>query len=426
MQRRGPWNELHHAADDGLIDRTVALLSRGAIDIEAATLQGLTPLMLAAFRGHARIVRLLLNKGASSSVVGDDGITALQASAQEGHAAVVKLLVEAGADLEVMTPCRGLTPLYIATTNGHLEVVRVLLEGGANPNTRDLESGATPLYVAAQDGHAEAVKALLQAKADPIAMARAGPGRRACPLDVAAQNGHLGVVRELIQEFGIKGCGGASGGVDALACAAQEQVEVMEMLTNAGVVDTGVALLTAAENAGEAAVKFLLQQMRWTTRRERAAYLNTRGRTGYTPLFAAIVSTKPSSARVVRLLADAGADTASCVLLTDIRGMVFFHDTPLAFTNRFLARKNPGGEPTGTEDELRSLEASRRVLLRLEAVHATSWLWKSCSPSAAHAAGEGTTGSPVAQVASMLSILRQRTRRSRLLLAAMLRHSNKP
>lgn len=72
-----------------------------------------------------------------------------------------------------------------------------------------------------------------------------------------------------MQPRGIEGCGGASGGVDALNPAAQDQhLEVMATLTNAGVVDTGVALLAAAENGREGAVKFLLQQMEWKARGE--------------------------------------------------------------------------------------------------------------------------------------------------------------
>lgn len=268
----------------------------------------------------------------------------------------------------------------------------------------------------------EAVKLLLRAKANPLATARATPETEAIALDVAAQNGHLGVVRELLQEYGIQGCGGASGGVDALAVAAvDDHVAVMEMLTNAGVVDKGVALLTAAENCREAAVKFLLQHMKQTTRRARAAYLNALGSSGQTPLFGAIVAAKFSSSRVVRLLADAGADMASPVRLTDKAGMVFFNDTAMAFVHHFLTNKDIHGKPTITDDELHSLEASRRVLLRLEAVHAVSWLWTSCAPSVAYAAAEDTTGSQMTPMASMLPVLSRRTRRPRVLLAAMFR-----
>lgn len=422
---RGPWTELHHAVCDS-VERTAAALSTGEIDVDQANMQGQTPLMLAVFQGHARMVGLLLNKGASVSRVEDDGYTALHVSAQQGHPAVTKLLVEAGADLEARGSTAGCTPLGIAADRGHSEVMSILIEAGANPNHCRISEGVTPLYSAADNGHVDAVKLLLRAKANPLLVARPSLDSTAVPLDVAAQNGHLGVVRELIRERGIKGCGGASGGVDALAVAVHEkQVEIMEILTNAGVVDTGLALLAAAEIGFESAVKFLLRQMKWTTRGERAAYLNTLGRTGQTPLFAAILKTSFSSARIVRLLVDAGADAKSPVLLGPKEGEVFFYDTALALVTRFLPNKGNEGDQTSTEEERNSLEASRRLLLRLEAVHATSWLWtrgtRGAASSALAAAGGGATRSQMIPVISMLSILRQRARRPRVLLAAVFR-----
>lgn len=58
------------------------------------------------------------------------------------------------------------------------------------------------------------------------------------------------MARELIQELGIEGCGGASGGVDPLRLAAEaEQSEMMGILTSAGVVDAGEALLAAVDSS---------------------------------------------------------------------------------------------------------------------------------------------------------------------------------
>lgn len=68
--------------------------------------------------------------------------------------------------------------------------------------------------------------------------------------------GHWKVVEELIRERGIKGCGGASCGLDALRfAAANDKVDIVEVLSNAGVVDTGMALMDAAEFDCEASVK---------------------------------------------------------------------------------------------------------------------------------------------------------------------------
>ncbi|CAN0454105.1 unnamed protein product [Ectocarpus sp. 12 AP-2014] len=102
---RGPQNDLHRAANDGSVERVVALLaSRPSIDINEGAEYGWTPLMLAAWRGSSWVVRLLLNRGANVSVVADDGHTALHLSARDGgHPVVTKILLKAGADIEAVT-----------------------------------------------------------------------------------------------------------------------------------------------------------------------------------------------------------------------------------------------------------------------------------------------------------------------------------
>lgn len=86
----------------------------------------------------------------------------------------------------------------------------------------------------------------------------------------------------------IGGC--ASGGVNALGLAARRQhVEVMALLTGAGVVDTeGQALITAARHCREEAVKFFLQQREGKGSLGRA-YVNVRElSSGKTALVSAI------------------------------------------------------------------------------------------------------------------------------------------
>ena len=70
------------------------------------------------------------------------------------------------------------------------------------------------------------------------------------------------MVRELIQVCGIEGFGGSSGGVHVLqAAVANQHVDIMELLTRNGVVDTGTALITAID-LRELPVKFLLHTAR--------------------------------------------------------------------------------------------------------------------------------------------------------------------
>ncbi len=76
------YNGLHQAARAGSTERTLALLSSGSIDINQGSPQGVTPLMVAALKGYASIVRILLNHKADVSLIDDeDGCTALHMSA---------------------------------------------------------------------------------------------------------------------------------------------------------------------------------------------------------------------------------------------------------------------------------------------------------------------------------------------------------
>jgi ankyrin repeat-rich membrane spanning protein len=150
----------------------------------------LTPLSWAACRGHADIVKLLLDYGADA---GDDGYTStpLMSAVEEGYVEcvrvlldhpgsahfwdhqcdggwtalngalhqpdpeIVRLLVQKGADvkdpgaLSLFTPCK----------LGHVRVVRFLLELGVNPTVVN-EHGAKAIDVARQEGHQECVTAL--------------------------------------------------------------------------------------------------------------------------------------------------------------------------------------------------------------------------------------------------------------------------
>lgn len=109
------------------------------------------------------------------------------------------------------------------------------------------------------------------------------------------------------------------------------------------------------------------------------AYVNTSIPGFGTPLIAAIKffnrDLHPSS-RVVRLLVDAGADTTSVVhFKTHLEGGVL-SETPLETTNHILRERKAGGVGADEEEMLR-LDAVRRLLMRVEAIRAVSWLWPS-------------------------------------------------
>ncbi|CAN0019540.1 unnamed protein product [Ectocarpus sp. 4 AP-2014] len=430
---RGNRNELHDAANNDLIAEVLALLSGGSVDIDQGDPHGWTPLMFATAQGHSRTVRVLLDVGADASMVGENGATALIIAAQRGHLEAAEMLAEAGAYLEAVTP-QGFTPLHLAAYEGYPNVMRALIAAGAEVDSR-MPNGTTPLYTAALRGKVESIGELLRANADPL-LARTTPAGNFPPLAAAAERGRVDAVRELIRQLGIEKFG-AAGGLEALRLAAKEgHVDVMVVLTEAGVVDTGMALATAAAIGVEASVKFLLQEQQQqrqeeksTASSEQRAYVNNaRDPLGRTPLLGSIDIgiIKPCFPRIVRLLVDSGADTESAVRYTYRDGLVGFSDTPLYRTIRILHDVETERKDDN-EEQLGRLKAVRRLLLRVEAVHATSWLWpSSAAASVAQDAAEVKAGAETesTRLTSTLQILRRRATRRGVLLRALSRYSS--
>lgn len=122
------------------------------------------------------------------------------------------------------------------------------------------------------------------------------------------------------------------------------------------------------------------------------------------------------------LLIDAGADVTSAFQFKGARR------TPLAWIDYFFLceKGHPREEEEITltsDEELGGMEATRRLLLRVDAVHAVSWLWRSNAVPIAHAAVDDTSRIETTPIplTLMLPILRRRAGRPRVLLAALFR-----
>lgn len=160
--------ELLEAARDGDAATVRALLGDGA-DVAEARGDGMTPLHLAAERGHAEVVRLLLDAGAPVHVGTRIGAyTPLHLAARRGSGDIVRALLDSGADARATTTSSRVTPLHLAAAavNG-TEAVEALLDAGADPDAPEGSSGQTPLMFAASENRAAAVTRLLEAGADP-------------------------------------------------------------------------------------------------------------------------------------------------------------------------------------------------------------------------------------------------------------------
>jgi ankyrin repeat protein/outer membrane protein assembly factor BamB len=162
------------AASAGNLEAVRYLLGLGAnVNRMERTVNKDSALMKASDKGHAEIVRLLLQARASVNAKGDDNWTALYKAAWASHLEVARLLLDAGADANARTKHSGDSALLVASCLGNVDMVKLLLERGANINGRDKDK-TTPLMKAADNAQAAVVEVLLEAGADVTAKDAAG------------------------------------------------------------------------------------------------------------------------------------------------------------------------------------------------------------------------------------------------------------
>ena len=137
--RDEPDTALHGPARAGDLLGVQRAVLEEAGRVHARDFHGRTALHLAAFEGHAAVVKELCRAGAPVGAGAKDQTGALHFAAMKGHCEAARALLNAGAPLNAKTR-KGLTALMIASKGGHLDLVRLLLKRKADPllaNPRD-------------------------------------------------------------------------------------------------------------------------------------------------------------------------------------------------------------------------------------------------------------------------------------------------
>lgn len=154
---------LHLASFFGHTKMMNLLIENGA-DVNSKNMYERGPMVFAIAGGHKEAVSILMEAGMYVSTLDDIQRTPLHWAAYYGNAYAAKALIENGALVNVVDN-HARTPLFIASWGDHLEVVKLLLDNGANVDARYL-GAASPLTTAAAANNSEVSKYLVQHNAN--------------------------------------------------------------------------------------------------------------------------------------------------------------------------------------------------------------------------------------------------------------------
>ena len=143
---------------------TVRALIEEGLDVDAPQADGATALAWAVHWDDLAMAELLLGAGAGVNVANDLGVTPLMLASQNGSVPMVELLLQAGADPNAARPAGG-TALMMAARSGNATVLRRLIAAGTDVAAAT-RGGHTALMWAVAERHAQAVNLLAEIGAD--------------------------------------------------------------------------------------------------------------------------------------------------------------------------------------------------------------------------------------------------------------------
>lgn len=155
--------DIHEAAAIGDTNRARTLLDDEPALLDSYSLEGFTPLALAAHFGHIEVARFLIDRGANVNDISQHPmkLRPLHAALFGRKTEMALLLVDHGADLDATRggagmPRAGWTALHYCARYGFSELAKTLVDRGADLNVVD-DEGRSPLDVATDAGNEKIV-----------------------------------------------------------------------------------------------------------------------------------------------------------------------------------------------------------------------------------------------------------------------------
>ncbi|XP_019387479.1 PREDICTED: ankycorbin isoform X2 [Crocodylus porosus] len=192
------WNKnddrLLQAVENGDAEKVASLLGKKGASATKQDSEGKTAFHLAATKGHAECLRIMVTHGVDVTAQDGAGHSALHLAAKNSHLDCIKRLLQSKCPTD-STDNSGKTALHYAAACGCLPVAQLLCEHKCPVNVKDLD-GNIPLLLAIHNGHAEVCRHLLDHGAD--INSRDKNGRTA--LMLACEAGGLNTVEALIKK----------------------------------------------------------------------------------------------------------------------------------------------------------------------------------------------------------------------------------
>ena len=130
-------DEIHDAAASGDLEQVKILLQNNSELLNQRDIKTRTPLQYAILNHQTDIARYLIEQNADINLKDKDNDSPLHYTGIFGNREIAELLLAKGATSLIEGNNRQMTPLHFACERGHAEVVELMLSAGADMNARD-------------------------------------------------------------------------------------------------------------------------------------------------------------------------------------------------------------------------------------------------------------------------------------------------